>query len=280
MYSNGGVAPSFSTCGYPQDVTVSEASPAQLPWQQTSHPKAHRVMWGCLCVLALANPTFSQLAYILWPDDINGVSLMQWFQGVIFLLQILLLSFVYRRYEDTRHSRSLVLVFGLGPVRASVEEFAREPGGRERRDRGGHPVVQVLLRSVHVVDLCRDGSHRMAHDCPPEVHRGGSLHRWHDEGGRTLRGAVARRCFLRIGRSVGQRWRQGHLRQGHRRFRIPRAFLCLHILRERPLRSILFSSLFVDAVLATCSRARQVALVHPCSGAHSGCFSVHHVVVQ
>jgi hypothetical protein len=66
------------------------------------------------CALAAFTPAITQLGYLLVPNGYGGLSLMQWFHGLVFLVMIYLLPAVYAPYGDVRRVRRLMVLFGSG----------------------------------------------------------------------------------------------------------------------------------------------------------------------
>ena len=80
----------------------------------TNKGTAQTLAFYSLCIFAIVNPAIAQLSFLLIPDGIAGLSIMQLFQGTLFLIWMCFFACIFSRYKYWLHFRALLIVMILG----------------------------------------------------------------------------------------------------------------------------------------------------------------------
>jgi O-Antigen ligase len=212
-----------------------------------------------LCSFAALNPAVAQIGYLFLPGGVAGLSLMQWFQGLVFLLELPLMPWFLRPYQDTRHLRGLAIFVALaivvfimksGLTRGTSMEILKGEltlyfkyffwafswlfiGLSVRNALRGRLLLTYIVLGVSV-----DAMFKII---------GAATGRW----------GVDAYASAGVSASFGAEGISGKATVG---FLLPAMFLCWYLLKNRAGAAVLTSSVFFAAIVVTYDRTAQVAV--------------------
>jgi len=255
----GTFLPELSGSGCPQCVSMLEGEYAVSALHIEQTPVAQKAAWCGLCVFAAVNPAVGQMGHMLWPQGIASLTLMQWFQGSVFMLELSLFVLIYKNYSDVRSIQSLAIIFCIG-LFVFLFKSSLECGGSfdALADEAILYFKTVFWTFMWLIIGVLVRSRARASTLLTCVVLGASvdalfkiigffIDAWHPD----------RYAWAGVSASLGAEGVSGKATVG---FLVPSLFLCWYLLREKPWKAVLLSQLFFLAVLGTYDRAGQVAL--------------------